>query len=94
MTTKTYYVTKYALSRGIFKQVLTLDDEGYATRGETGGYSYYKIGRDCFESRDEAIQDAKFRAVAKLKSLDRQRTKLEALAYEPKWDGSVKSTSR
>jgi hypothetical protein len=88
MTTyKAYYVTKYALSRGIFKQALEPDDEGYATRRETGGYAYYKIGRDCFESRDEAIQDAKFRAVAQLKSLDRQRTKLEALAYEPKWAG-------
>jgi hypothetical protein len=81
--TRTYYLTKYALSAGI-KAVLceSPSSDGYCRPADY--YSYFKLGRDIFETLAEAQADAEARRIKKIASLKKQIAKLEKMTLEVK----------
>lgn len=80
--TKTFWITKYALTRGVFSvqaRISKADTCDYAV-GEEG--LFCRIGRDAFESETEAIQDALDRARAKIVALQTQSKRLHTKIQE------------
>jgi len=80
---KTCWITKYALTTGIFKRKIQKQD---GTRikllpllGELDTYYIYKP--DWHETRDEAIARAKVMQSKKIAALQRQVTKIAALHF-------------
>jgi hypothetical protein len=89
--TLTGYCVKYALNEGI----IPISGESYTgVHGDnyckTRRYSLLKIGRDFFEERSLAEAVAREMASNKVKSLEKQLTKMRALALAPKWAKEVK----
>lgn len=78
-----YYVTKYALSDGIeemeLRPSIAPNSDGYLC-GE--GWSSFKLGRDAFETRDDAVKAANAARIKKIASLQKQIEKLEKLAFD------------
>lgn len=92
---ETGYVTKYALSTGIYKTNLR-PQQNYETAEDVTKYRFstppwnpLRVGKDLFYTEEEAIEDAKRRAKRRLESLKKERKKLKLLAKEPKWDLEV-----
>jgi hypothetical protein len=79
----TYYLTKYALTEGI-KEVTARnygDDGTYVyPEGYTSWFSF-KLGRDVFESRADAVKAAEAMRIKKIASLRKQIAKLEKLSF-------------
>lgn len=80
---KKVYITKYALSRGIIETC----DYKISSRDPSWIYSTnhfynYKIGRDVFFEREEAIKDAYQKRDKKIKSLKKQIDNLNTLKFE------------
>lgn len=81
----TVYVTKYALTAGITRQVgCVLTNNGhYVTRPMNRGPHLFEVmGRDAFFTEAEAVERAKAMAEAKLKSLRAQQSKVSKLLVE------------
>jgi hypothetical protein len=79
---KTVYLTAYALSSGIeTTAVRRSHEDGYVSL-EDRSFSIYKIGHDVFETFEEAVADANARRDKKIKSLEKQISKLRALKFE------------
>lgn len=77
MTTR--YVTKYALSAGITKQVGRLTPDGiYFVYGRHG---FIRDRVDCFETMEAAVADAEVRRERKIASLKKQIAKLEKVTF-------------
>ena len=85
--TVTIYITKYALTAGIYKR------EGQLFNHELGGYSYkhspehYETmvyGRDVHLTEEAAQSRAEEMRIAKLKSLEKQMKKVSAMKFEVK----------
>jgi hypothetical protein len=75
------FKTKYALSSG---KVESAEVERAATDPDyviEGVYGFYRLGRDCFESKAEAAADAEKRRLAKIVSLRKQIEKLEKMRF-------------
>lgn len=89
-TTKTMYLSKYALTDGIKSVEAPAKDD----HGGTGwicpvGYmTYYKIGRDIHETHAGAVTAAEAARLKKIKSLKAQLKKMEALTFAGK-DGAA-----
>lgn len=79
------FFTKYALSRGIFEATGKPDcfGKGYIQVGTT----FYKDGRDCFKTIEEAEADAISRAKKQIAALERKLARLinQGLTSRPKW---------
>lgn len=74
------YVTKYALTSGIEERDdLRVDDSGYA-HGKPG-FEIFKIGRDVFYSRDDAVKAAESARAKKIKNLEAQIAKLGKMTF-------------
>lgn len=73
---KRFWTTKYCLSDGCVteKELEVSGEYGYI-----GTWQQYRIGRDAFPTKGEALRDALNRVSRKLASVDRQRQKLEDL---------------
>lgn len=81
MSKETFYLAKYALSVGIKEvQGVRNDDYVYGLDGFLSFHSF-RIGRDIFESRAEAVAQANKLRTAKLASLKRQIKKLEEQVF-------------
>lgn len=75
-----HYVTKYALTGGIEKRDdLREGDDGYV-HGKPG-FEVFKLGRDCFRSRDEAVAAAEKVRLKKIASLEKQIAKLRNMTF-------------
>lgn len=78
----TVYVTKYALTEGIMTfgpgTGEIIDDKYFSYRGDYVRYFFSKA--DWFFSEDEAVARVSELAKKKLKSFDKQRSKLDTLA--------------
>ncbi len=76
----TFWITKYALTQGIFKAEGCELLGGYVCRSTCGheDYLFVKLGTGAFETEAEAKLDAIKKADARLKSLDKERAKLLA----------------
>lgn len=71
----TWYVTKYALTRGV-KEVKARAQTGKWVI-PVGYFAQYKIGRDVFDNLPDALADAEKRRAKKIAALRRQIEKLE-----------------
>jgi len=75
------YVTKYALSSGIFEVMATVRD-GMASCRREGRYAEFFSGKSFHYTKDHAIAEAEEMRIRKLKSLDKQAKKIAALKFE------------
>ena len=76
-----YYITKYALTKGILKLEGDVAYRGaITTRQHT--YPVFFHGEEFHEMRDDAIKKAEEMRIEKLKSLDKQMKKIAALKFE------------
>lgn len=77
------YVTKYALTEGPFKVDAEISFDGSMASYRVGNSYYTKTahGKDFWLTEGEAIADCERRRVAKIKSIDKQRDKLDKMTF-------------
>lgn len=76
------YVTKYALTEGPFKADAEISFGGSMASYRIGNsYTQTAHGKDFWLTEDEAIADCERRRVAKIKSIDKQRDKLDKMTF-------------
>lgn len=80
-TVKKVWVTKYALTRGLYPLELEVDEEGYASGGYIG-WNIFLGKSDWKESLEEAMADAEKRRTKKIACLKKQLAKLEAKSFD------------
>jgi hypothetical protein len=85
---KTVYVTKYALTRGIYKILAKVGDDHSSDRVIEQPYSIHGffglLGHDCFLTEGAAFEEAASMASRKIASLKKQIKLLEKLEKEPR----------
>ncbi len=89
MSTKQYWIVKYALSSGAIAcrnlEPGRTDSDGYAyDRSRWGGPILFRIGHDCFESRDDAFAAAEAMRKRRIASLEKQIAKLRQMQFVAK----------
>lgn len=77
------WITKYALSEGLYEAEVTISSGGMAREQLQYGCRYYHVeGRDWHKTREAALQRCEVMRQAKLKSLDKTRKRIEALRFD------------
>ena len=71
------WIARYALSVGITEAEVKIGRDRYVAVG----FSYLVLGRDCFESREDAVKRAEELRAKKLASMEKQRQKLIARKF-------------
>jgi hypothetical protein len=75
------FTTKYALTAGIGEiESEETDADGLISDGKRFP-TYYRLGKDCFTTREEAITDARRRRMQKVMAVKKQLAKLEAMIF-------------
>lgn len=75
------FVTKYALTRGIFEEEVR--EHGEYVYGGVGSYqTQYRLGETCFYSRGVAAEAAERMRDRKVVSLRKQIVRLEKLRFD------------
>lgn len=78
----TIYVTKYALTAGPFKVDAEISYEGSMASYRIGnGYTQHAHGKDFWLTPEEALEDCERRRQAKLKSIGKQKAKIEKMQF-------------
>lgn len=78
----TVYVTKYALSDGPFKVEAEISFGGTMASYRIGNsYTQTAHGKDFWLTQEEALADCERRRQAKLKSIEKQKLKLQNLTF-------------
>ena len=84
--TQVVFVTKYALTRGVWTQrcIRSLSSSSTAIywRSQERFAGYYREGKDVFLTEEEAREDVKKKAHARMVSLKKAMDKAEKLARE------------
>lgn len=77
------FISKYALSRGVFEVEADVDGNGFAVVRKPGSFSeyYHGEGRDWCRTREQAFQVAEAMRVKKIASLKQQISKLKMLTF-------------
>lgn len=75
------YVSKYALSTGIFEVMAKIED-GMATCRRDGRFIECFHGKSWHYTKEHAIAEAEEMRIRKLKSLEEQAKKISALKFE------------
>lgn len=79
-----YYLTKYALTKGII-EVKEEEEVGTRFDGKTvklkGYFDFFYLGKDLFNSHDEAKKVAEQMCVKKIESVKKQLKKLEKMTF-------------
>lgn len=76
------FVTKYALSEGPFKVSAELSFGGAMASYRIGNsYTQTAHGKDFWLTEAEALADCERRRAAKIKSIDKQKKKLEGMTF-------------
>lgn len=78
----TVYVTKYALTQGIFPMEAEILQEGYARQLPRNAFGLFLTKSEYAMTKKEAIAQAEEKRIKKLKSLDKQAKKISALDFE------------
>lgn len=73
------FVTKYALTEGPFAVEGEIKES--MVRWDSSGYRNYAHGKDWWRTEEEALADCERRRLAKIKSIDKQRKKLEEMKF-------------
>ncbi len=84
------YVTKYALTDGIFRLRCEIYDEGYACQILPHGNGHFLTKKEYTLTLDAALKNAEERRIKKLKSLDKQFKKISALNFAAEFVKSKK----
>lgn len=79
---KTVWISKYALTKGIYSAESEMKDSRESGVGVLIGFNFYKIGRDCHFEKADAVKAAYEMKVKKLQSLDKQMKKISALEFD------------
>lgn len=77
------FVTKYALTEGPFRVMAEVSSEVKMATYKFSG-SYYQQtahGKDFWLTEDEALADCERRREAKIKSIEKQKKKLESMTF-------------
>lgn len=78
----TVYVTKYALSAGPFKVEAELSFNGTMASYRIGNsYTQTAHGKDFWLTQEEALADCERRRQGKLKSLEKQKLKIQSIKF-------------
>lgn len=78
------WCTKYAPTDGVFQIVTSEQKDGDLYVMGEGEYRFtlFKVGRDVFHNREEAVRDALKRRDKKIKGLEKQITRLRAMEFK------------
>lgn len=82
---ETFYLTKHALSKGKIEVVtgeFSVCDPEWVTSKHGGWWSTFKLGRDIFRTREEAVAKADELRKKKIASLHKQIKKLSEMVVE------------
>lgn len=83
--TVTIYVTKYALTTGIFTvQGEQSSDDLFFYKSEGSGFTNFARGNDAHLTEEAALARAEEMRISKLKALDKQMKKVSAMKFEVK----------
>lgn len=77
----TIYVTKYALSVGAFKVDAEIHKPDFATYKIKDSYDQYVHKNEFFLNEEEALADCERRRLNKIKSIEKQKAKLEKMTF-------------
>ena len=79
----TVWITKWALTTGIIEAKGCEIKDGYASRDSghcmSPNYVFVRMGKDAFLTEDEAVANTISRIQKRLKALDKEKAKLEAV---------------
>lgn len=75
------YVTKYALSRGVFSVDAEIDGSSAVYRD---GVPFYVHGKDFYLTEEAAKSDFERRKKSQLESIEKKRKKIEAAVFKVK----------
>lgn len=81
----TIYITKYALTAGIYKregELFSPDLGGYSFKHTPDHYPTHVYGKDAHLTEEAALSRAEEMRIAKLKSLEKQMKKVSAMKFE------------
>lgn len=82
---KTAYITKYALTFGIYSTKGEISGDMFIQKArESGEFDQYFHGKDWHLSKEEALAQAEEMRVKKLKSLEKQIKKISLLIFDIK----------
>lgn len=73
------YITKYALTEGPFSVDGEIEESMVCWI--SSGYRQYAHGKDWWLTKEEALADCERRRLAKIKSIDKKRKKLEEMKF-------------
>lgn len=74
------FITKYALTQGILEEDAKTCSENMVMTSRDGWTEYFH-GKDWHETREEAVERARFMRVKKIASLENQLAKLRSLTF-------------
>lgn len=75
------FVTKHALTKGPYSVEAEILYSGSMARYKVDGYMQSAHGKDFFLTESKALEDCERRRLAKIKSIDKQRKKLEEMKF-------------
>ena len=82
MSSKSYWLSKYALSEGVQAcDGVELDTNDQTIKLAGYGWNYFKLGRDVHESESAAKKAAEDMRLKKIASLKKQIAKLEKMSF-------------
>lgn len=81
MATTTVWVTRWALTKGVYIVEATLSNSGEMATYKQEGYSVYLHGKDFHLSDAKAKEHANEKVAKKIAALEKQLVKLKKLAF-------------
>jgi hypothetical protein len=75
-----YWLSKYALSKGIFE--IEGEEGRYGIRQVGSFHSLFRLGRDVHIERSDALKAAETMRVRKIASVKKQLSRLEKMSFE------------
>ena len=83
-TEETFYLIRYALSEGVIAEVRGYEGS-YESKGWVGvnnNWTSFKLGRDIFRDRNDAVAQVEVMRKKRIASLQKQIQKLEAMEFK------------
>lgn len=79
------YVTKYALTTGVFTSDASVSTDGKSAKfKDANGFNWYLYGNDFQLTKSEALERAEEMRTRKLQSLNKQVKKISLMEFEVK----------
>ena len=81
---ETFYLIRYALSEGVIAEVRGYEGS-YESKGwfdVNNNWTSFKLGRDIFRDRNDAVAQVEVMRKKKIASLQKQIQKLEAMGFK------------